>query len=141
MSFRAILCQEAAVRVNQPPASPVRFGAFEVDVRAGELRRHGRRIKLPDQPFQVLAILLERPGQVVTRDELQKRLWPVDTFVDFERGLNKAVNRLREALGDAADAPRHIETLPKRGYRFIGARSEEHTSELQSLRHLVCRLL
>jgi len=109
------------VPVNQPPASPVRFGAFEVDVRAGELRRHGRRIKLPDQPFQVLAILLERPGQVVTRDELQKRLWPVDTFVDFDRGLNKAVNRLREALGDAADTPRHIETLPKRGYRFIGA--------------------
>jgi len=109
------------VPVNEPPGSDVRFGAFEVDLRAGELRRHGRRIKLPDQPFQVLAMLLERPGQVVTRDELQKRLWSADTFVDFDRGLNKAINRLREALGDAADDPRHIETLPKRGYRFIAS--------------------
>jgi len=109
------------VPVNEPPASVVRFGAFEVDLLAGELRRHGRKLKLPDQPFQVLAILLERPGQVVTRNELQKRLWSADTFVDFDRGLNKAINRVREALGDDADAPRHIETLPKRGYRFIGA--------------------
>ena len=105
--------------LNEPPAPHVRFGAFEVDLLARELRRHGRRIKLPDQPFQVLAMLLERPGQVVTRDELQKRLWSDDTFVDFDRGLNKAINRLREALGDDADHPRLVETLPKRGYRFI----------------------
>jgi DNA-binding winged helix-turn-helix (wHTH) protein len=109
------------VPVNESPASLVRFGAFEVDLRAGELRRHGRKIKLAAQPFQVLAILLARPGQVVTRDELQRHLWAGDTFVDFDRGLNKAINRLREALSDSADDPRHIETLPKRGYRFIAA--------------------
>jgi TolB-like protein/Tfp pilus assembly protein PilF len=99
----------------------VRFGAYEVDLRAGELRKQGLRIRLPEQPFQLLAILLEHPGQVVTRDELQKRLWPDGTFVDFEQGLNAAVRRLREALDDSAEAPRLIETLPRRGYRFIGA--------------------
>jgi DNA-binding winged helix-turn-helix (wHTH) protein/Flp pilus assembly protein TadD len=98
---------------------PIHFGAFEADLEAGELRKHGLKIKLQDQPFQILAMLLERPGQVVTREELQKRLWPDDTFVDFDRGLNRAVNRLREALGDSADVPRFVETLPKRGYRFV----------------------
>jgi eukaryotic-like serine/threonine-protein kinase len=106
---------------GNPAGSSIRFGVFEVDLEAGELRKRGLRIKLPDQPFQVLAMLLERPGQVVTRDELQGRLWAADTFVDFDRGLNKAMNRLREALGDVADDPRFIETLPKRGYRFIMA--------------------
>jgi DNA-binding winged helix-turn-helix (wHTH) protein len=96
------------------------FGAFEANLRSGELRKQGVKLKLGDQPFSVLTILLAQPGEVVTRDDLQKRLWPTDTFVDFERGLNKAVNRLRDALGDSADAPRFIETLPKRGYRFIG---------------------
>lgn len=119
--FGGILCTGAAVPVNGSPASLVRFGAFEVDLRAGELRRHGRKIKLPEQPFQVLAMLLEHPGDVVTRDELQKHLWAGDTFVDFDRGLNKTINRIREALGDSADNPRYVETLPKRGYRFIAA--------------------
>ena len=93
-------------------AGPViRFGPFSADVRAGELRKHGVKLRLPHQPFQVLAMLLVQPGEVVTRDELQKHLWPGDTFVDFEHGLNKAINRLREALGDSADDPRHIETF------------------------------
>jgi TolB-like protein/DNA-binding winged helix-turn-helix (wHTH) protein/tetratricopeptide (TPR) repeat protein len=92
-----------------------------VDVRAGEVHKHGRRIRLPDQPFRILQVLLEHAGEPVTREELQRRIWPSDTFVDFERGLNNAVKRLREALGDSAETPRYIETLPKRGYRFIGA--------------------
>ena len=98
----------------------IRFGVFEVDTRSRELLRHGSKIKLQDQPYHVLALLLEHPGQLVTREELIKRLWPDDTFVDFETGLNKAVNRLREALRDRAEKPRFIETLPQRGYRFIG---------------------
>jgi DNA-binding winged helix-turn-helix (wHTH) protein/Tol biopolymer transport system component len=102
-------------------SSPViRFDAFEADLRSGELRKHGLRLKIGDQPFSVLAVLLAQPGEVVTREDLQKKLWPADTFVDFDRGLNKAINRLRETLGDSADSPRFIETLPKRGYRFIG---------------------
>jgi DNA-binding winged helix-turn-helix (wHTH) protein len=100
-------------------SSRFRFGVFEVDVHAGELRQQGIKINLQEQPFQVLALLLECPGEVVTREELQRRLWSDDTFVDFDRSLNKAINRLREALEDAADSPRFIETLPKRGYRFI----------------------
>ncbi len=98
---------------------PVRFGVFEVDVRAGELRKQGVRIKLHEKPFQVLLALLEHPGEVITRKELQERLWPEDTFVEFENGLNNAISRLRETLGDSADSPRFIETLPRRGYRFI----------------------
>ena len=97
----------------------VRFGTFEVDLRAGELRKDGVKLKLSGQPFQVLAILLEHPGDIVTREELQKRLWP-DTFVDVERNLNTAVNKIREVLGDSAESPRFVETLPRRGYRFIG---------------------
>ena len=95
------------------------FGIFEVERRSGELRKGGVRVRLAAQPFQVLIVLLDRAGEVVTREELQRHVWPADTFVDFDRGLNKAVNRLREALGDTADSPRFIETLPKRGYRFI----------------------
>jgi serine/threonine-protein kinase len=98
---------------------PIRFGTFEVDLEAGELRRRGSKVKLQEQPFQVLVMLLERPGEVVTREELQKKLWTADTFVDFERGLNRAINKLREALDDDADTPRFIETLPRRGYRFL----------------------
>ena len=97
----------------------VRFGGFEADLRTGELRKDGVKLKFSGQPFQVLAILLERPGEVVTREELQKRLWP-DTFVDVERNLNTAVNKIREVLGDSAESPRYVETLPRRGYRFIG---------------------
>ena len=97
----------------------VRFGDFRVDLRTGELWNDGRKLNLQEQPFHVLAVLLERPGQLVTRDELMKRLWPSDTFVDFDHSLNKAVNRLREVLEDSAESPRFIETLPRRGYRFI----------------------
>lgn len=96
-----------------------RFGAFEVDLRTEELRKHGMRLRLPRQSFAVLALLVERPGQLVTREELREKLWPADTFVDFDHGLNAAVNRLREALGDSAEVPRFVETLPRRGYRFI----------------------
>ena len=97
----------------------VRFGVFEVDLRTRELRKNGLKIKLQEQPFQVLAMLLQRPGDVVTREELQKAVWPADTFVDFDRGLNKAINKIREALGDKPDNPRFVETLPRRGYRFV----------------------
>ncbi len=103
------------------PAQSARFGPFEVDFRAGELLKNGRRIRLQDQPLQVLAMLLEHPGEVVTREELRLKLWPADTFVDFEHGLNNAINRLREALGDSAETPRFIETLPRRGYRFVAS--------------------
>ena len=96
-----------------------RFGTFEVDSRAGEVYKHGLRLKLQDQPFQVLAVLLEHPGDVVTREELRQKLWPADTFVDFDTGLNSAIKKLRDALGDSAEEPRYIETLPRRGYRFI----------------------
>src|SRR5579862_3201973 len=102
------------------PAS-FRFGPFEVDSKSGELRKQGVRIKLQEQPLQILQMLLEHPGQVVTREELCQRLWPADTFVDFDHGVYNAVKRLREALGDVADTPRFIETIPKRGYRFIGS--------------------
>lgn len=98
---------------------PVRFGPFELDSRAGELRRNGSRVNLAEQPLKFLLALLDRPGQLVSRDELRQRLWPDDTFVDFEHGLNAAVKRLRDALGDSADTPRYIETVPRRGYRFI----------------------
>ena len=98
---------------------PIRFGIFEVDSQSGELRRSGLKIKLQEQPFQALVMLLERPGEVVTREQLQEGLWPADTFVDFNRGLNRAINRLRDALSDDSNNPRFIETLPQRGYRFI----------------------
>jgi DNA-binding winged helix-turn-helix (wHTH) protein/TolB-like protein len=101
------------------PLRVVRFGTFEADFRAGELRKAGVKIKVHDQPFQVLAMLLDRPGELVTREEIRKKLWPGDTFIDFDHGLNNAVGRLREALGDSADTPRFIETLPRKGYRFI----------------------
>ena len=97
----------------------LRFGTFEVDLRSGELRKQGKRIKLQEQPFQVLTVLLQRPGEVVTREELRNHNWSRDTFVDFDNGLNTAINKLREALSDSADNPRLIETLPRRGYRFI----------------------
>lgn len=97
----------------------VRFGVFEGDLASGELRKNGLKIRLQDQPFQILSILIGRAGDVVTRDELRTRLWPADTFVDFDHGLNTAINKLREALGDSAGSPRFIETLARRGYRFI----------------------
>src|SRR5277367_6423517 len=97
----------------------LRFGDFEADLRSGELRKAGVKLKFGGQPFQVLTILLERPGEVLTREELQKRLWP-DTFVDVDHNLNTAINKIREVLGDSAESPRFVETLPRRGYRFIG---------------------
>ena len=97
-----------------------RFGAFELDAQAGELRRRGLRVRLRGRPIEILRALLERPGELVTRDELRARLWTADTFVDFDHGLNSAVNKLREALDDTADNPRFIETVPRRGYRWIG---------------------
>jgi DNA-binding winged helix-turn-helix (wHTH) protein len=96
-----------------------RFGVFELDLAAGELRKNGAKLRLQEQPFQVLALLLERAGDVVTRKELRQKLWPADTFVDFDHSLNTAVNKLRETLGDSASSPRYIETLARRGYRFI----------------------
>ncbi len=98
----------------------LRFGSFEADMRAGELRKQGLKVRLQDQPFQILVMLLEQPGELVTRQEIHQKLWPADTFVDFDHGLNNAINRLREALGDSAGTPRFIETLPRKGYRFIG---------------------
>jgi DNA-binding winged helix-turn-helix (wHTH) protein len=97
----------------------LRFGLFEADLDNCELRRQGLKISLQEQPFRVLAVLLERPGQLITREELRERLWGTDTVVDFDQGLNKAINRVRDALGDSAENPRFIETVPKRGYRFI----------------------
>jgi Tol biopolymer transport system component/DNA-binding winged helix-turn-helix (wHTH) protein len=115
--------------------NPIRFGVFEIDLRAGELRRSGIKLKLGGQPFQVLTILLECPGEIVTREELQQRLWP-ETFVDFEHNLNTAINKIREVLGDSAENPRFVETVPRRGYRFVapvnGIPSAAQTSIVES---------
>ena len=97
----------------------IRFGEFLLDCETAELRRNGNKSSLQGQPLQILVVLLENPGRLVTREELKKKLWPSDTFVDFDQSLNRAVNRLREALGDSAENPRYVETLPRRGYRFI----------------------
>lgn len=97
----------------------LRFGVFQADLKSGELRKNGVKIRLQEQPFQVLAMLLDHPGDVVTREELRQKLWPADTFVDFDHSLNTAINKLREALGDSASNPRFVETLARRGYRFI----------------------
>jgi DNA-binding winged helix-turn-helix (wHTH) protein len=101
------------------PARRYRFGVYEADVGTGELRRHGLRVKLHAQPFQMLVMLLERPGELLTREEICRELWPDGTFVDYEHGVNSAVNRIREALGDTAGNPRFVETLARRGYRFV----------------------
>lgn len=98
----------------------MRFGAFEADLQARELRKAGRRLRIQEQPFSVLVVLMGRPGAIVTREELRSQLWPADTFVDFDHSLNMAVNKLREVLGDSAVEPRFIETVARRGYRFIG---------------------
>src|SRR5882724_3106399 len=112
-----------SVRMSATPPSSAgkiaRFGVFEANLSAGELRKSGAKIRLQEQPFQVLSFLLERPGEVVTREELRTRLWNAETFVDFDHSLNTAINKLRDALDDSAANPRFIETLAKRGYRFI----------------------
>src|SRR4029077_791117 len=105
LSIRVFMQEDLQFRAR------LRFGVFELDLRAGELRKHGLRIRLQEQPFQLLGMLLEHPGEVVTRDELQKKLWPADTFVDFDHGLNKAISKIREALSDPAESPRFVETV------------------------------
>jgi DNA-binding winged helix-turn-helix (wHTH) protein len=117
----------------------LRFGIFEINLAAGELRKNGARIRLQEQPFQVLAALLQNAGQVVTRDHLREKIWPADTFVDFDHSLNTAVNKIREALGDSASNPRFVETLARRGYRFIApvdsvAAATIPASELEQIR-------
>src|SRR5215471_5235258 len=111
---------------------PVQFGAFEVCLDSGELRKNGRRLKLSGQTIQVLITLLEKSGQLVTREELQQKLWPGASFGDFDHGLNSAVNRLREVLGDSAVQPKFIETVVRRGYRFIGQIVEEAAPDFES---------
>ena len=108
---------------SQAPKN-IRFGLFEADFAAGELRKHGRTVKLQGQPFQVLTLLLHRAGQVVSREELQKALWPADTFFEFDQAVNTAVRKIRQTLGDSAENPRFIETLPRKGYRFIAPVAE-----------------
>src|ERR1700752_1893955 len=106
------------MQVDESPAERFRFGTFEADLRTGELTKNGKRLTLQDQPFQLLALLLEKPGELVTREELRSRLWPATT-VDFDHGLNKAISKLRDALGDSASNPRFVETVERRGYRFL----------------------
>jgi cholera toxin transcriptional activator len=114
------------------PCRRVCFGPFEADLRSGELRRDGVKVRLQEQPFHVLAVLLERPGDVVTREELHSRLWPADTFVDFDHGLNTAIKKLRQALDDSPDTPRFVETLARRGYRLIAPVAVEPAAEALS---------
>ncbi|HXN17614.1 MAG TPA: winged helix-turn-helix domain-containing protein [Candidatus Binatus sp.] len=109
------------MRDEVPSEGGVRFDAYQVDLHTGEIRKHGLKVRLPPRPFQILALLLERPGELLTRKELQEHLWPADTFVDFEHGVNAAIQTLRRALCDSHKKPRFIETLPRRGYRFIAA--------------------
>ena len=123
-------------RVN---SEVVRFAEFEADLRTGELRRDGRLLKVQGKPFQVLSALLVRPGDLVTREELRQSLWPADTFVDFEHGLNTAINKVREALRDSASNPRFIETLPRRGYRFIGTVASSALPAVSPSRHSAAR--
>jgi DNA-binding winged helix-turn-helix (wHTH) protein len=113
------------------PARRYRFGAFEADAATGELRRQGVRVRLNAQPFQVLMLLLDRPGQLLTREEISRELWPDGTFVDYEHGVNSAVNRIREALGDTASNPRFVETLARRGYRFVAPVERMATVEVE----------
>jgi TolB-like protein/DNA-binding winged helix-turn-helix (wHTH) protein len=119
-SARSFVNRQQVISMGRSGSSMIfGFGPFEADVRAGELRKNGTKVPLQEQPFQVLAVLLERPGELVRRDELRQRVWPRDTFVEFDHALNTAVKKIRSALGDDANAPRYIETIPKRGYRFV----------------------
>src|SRR6266481_658303 len=111
---------------NTKGQKQIRFGPFEADLHTGELRKRGTPLRMQDQPFQILSMLLAKPGELVTREELQKQLWPQDTFVDFDHGLNTAINKIREALGDSSNDPQYVETLPKRGYRFIATVESTH---------------
>lgn len=115
---------------SQKPAL-IRFGVFEADLESRELRKHGRRVRLQDQPFAILAVLLGRPGAIVTREELREKLWPADTFVDFDHSLNTAINKIREVLGDSASSPRFVETVARRGYRFLADVQSDVQSDVQ----------
>src|SRR6267142_5689993 len=119
--------------------SVVRFGLYEIDLQSGELRRAGVRIRVQQQPLRLLEILLERPGEVVTREELRSQIWPNESFGDFDQAVNVAIAKLRGALGDSADNPRYIETLPRRGYRFLAevAIINRPTNKLESLPKVV----
>jgi cholera toxin transcriptional activator len=131
--WRAAMLDSGGMRQGSE-SSVIRFAEYEADLRSGELRRQGHRLKLQEMPFQVLAALLSRPGELVTREELRQSLWPADTFVDFEHGLNTAINKVRDVLRDSANNPRFIETLPRRGYRFIGpveSKNSAPSSELE----------
>src|SRR5438309_10156721 len=120
------------MRENHQLRGRLRFGVFHLELRTGELRKHGLRVRLQEQPFQVLAILLEHRGELVTREEFQKKLWPADTFVDFDHGLNKAINKIRDALGDSAASPRFVETVARRGYRFLAEVKAANTAAVTS---------
>src|SRR5215470_4781506 len=117
-------------------AAILRFDVFELDTAAGELRRHGDRVKLPPQPFRVLELLVRHRGEVLTRNDIRDRIWS-DSFVDFEQGLNFCIRQIREALGEAADAPRFIETLPRRGYRFLLPVETPPAVEPKAIRSLI----
>ena len=124
-----------------PTQEMVRFGLFELDLRAAQLTRNGTKIRLPQQPLQLLSVLIESPGEIVTREQLRQRLWPSDVFIDFDHGLNKSIQKLRDALGDSADSPRYIETIPRVGYRFIapirnGTGSREPEADIEIPRPL-----
>jgi DNA-binding winged helix-turn-helix (wHTH) protein/Tol biopolymer transport system component len=123
--LRSRWCGGEGVAVS-PAEDVIRFGVFELDLKAGQLTRYGTKLRLPQQPLQLLAVLLERPGETFTRDELRSRLWSSDVFVDFDHGLNKSIQKLRDALGDSAASPRYIETIPRVGYRFIAPVSNGH---------------
>src|ERR1700749_1748397 len=123
-------CGGVPMALETRPSGIVQFGTFEADLRSGELRKQGKRIKIQEQPFQVLTVLLQHPGEIVTREEFRNQNWPPDTFVDFDNSLNTAINKLRDALGDSANSPRFIETLPRRGYRFIGSIQTESSAQL-----------
>src|SRR5437660_2242231 len=120
------------MRAAESPFRTRGFGVFEVDLRAAELRKHGVRIKLQDQPFRILSRLLDHPGDIVTREELRQDLWHDHTFVDFDRSLNKAMAKLRSALGDSAETPRYIETMPRHGYRLLVPVEHTQRNELPS---------
>src|SRR6267143_3660342 len=117
---------------ERPTRGVIRFGVFEVDLRAGELFKQGVKIRIQQQPFRILALLLERPGEMVTREELRQAIWPAGTFVEFDVGLDAAIHKLRSALGDSAENPWLVETLPRRGYRFIAAVDDVAPSEAPS---------
>jgi adenylate cyclase len=127
---------EASVEGFRASAATIRFGEFELDQHSGELRRNGTKVRLQEQPLRILQILLEQPGKLVPREELQERVWPSDTFVDFDHGINNAVKRLREALSDVAETPHFIETLPRRGYRFIGSISALTNPDVERVRSI-----